>query len=439
MRHSKVLGVALPLLVVLSLLLSACGGTQATPAPAKDSQPAQSAKPAAEKPKTEPTKPAAAKAEATKPAAKPTAAAGQAGAAKPAAKAPAGEPVKIGAVVPFTGRYAPLGEPIKKALELAQEKINSEGGVAGRPMQFIIYDDEADQAKSTQLADKLISQDKVVAIIGPIPTANAQAVSVIAERARVPELYANPTSAIWQGKKYIFEINHDDSMQAQAVINYLSKKLGKKSIGILHDANPYGTNGAQVVKQLAEKAGLKVATVEKYAGEDRDVTPQLTKIKNSGAEALVLWGVNPVPAIAAKQLRQLGSSIPVIGSDALYSPVFIELAGEASEGVNSVTALNTDKPDAEETVLVNLYKAKYNSLPPVFAGMGWDAAFIFKGAIEKAGGKTDPDSIVQGMIGLDFAGTMGKRKFTAQDHNGLNADSLVIAQVKGGKWVMLSN
>ena len=120
--------------------------------------------------------------------------------------------------------------------------------------------------------------------------------------------------------------------------------MKKKSIGILHDANPYGTLGAQVAAAAAEKHGIKVTADEKYAGTDTDVTPQLTKIKNSGAEALVLWGVPPVPSIATKQLRQLGSTIPILGADAMFSPAYISLAGEASEGTYSVTALNTDSP-----------------------------------------------------------------------------------------------
>ncbi|MCL5959894.1 MAG: ABC transporter substrate-binding protein, partial [Chloroflexi bacterium] len=227
--------------------------------------------------------------------------------------------------------------------------------------------------------------------------------------------------------------------QAEAVINYLDKKLGKKNIAILHDANPYGTFGQQVVKATAEKRGMKVTTIEKYGGEDRDVTPQLTKIKNSGADAMVIWGVNPVPGIAVKQLRQLGSTIPVAGSDAFYSPVFIETAGsEAAEGTVSVTALNTDTPDAEQAALLTPYKAKYNAVPPPFAAFAWDGINLFKAAIEKSGGKTDSDSIVQGLLAIKgFKGAMGTRNFTEQDHNGLSADSLTIAQVKGGKWVML--
>jgi branched-chain amino acid transport system substrate-binding protein len=281
-------------------------------------------------------------------------------------KAASGEPIRIGAIFPYSGRYAPMGEPMKKSIDLAQETINAAGGIAGRPMQVVFYDDEGDQAKSLQLADKLINQDKVVAIIGPIPTANAQAVTEAAERAKVPILYSNPTKSIWEGKKYVFQINHDDAMQAEAVINYVDKKLGKKNVAILFDANPYGTTGSQFAKAAAEKHGMKVVAMEKYAGEDRDVTPQLTKIKNAGADALVLWGVNPVPAIATKQLRQLGLNIPVVGSDAIFSPVFIEFAGaDAAEGVNSITALNTDSPNTVQAQLVNSYKAKYDSVPPL--------------------------------------------------------------------------
>jgi branched-chain amino acid transport system substrate-binding protein len=206
----------------------------------------------------------------------------------------------------------------------------------------------------------------------------------------------------------------------------------------LHDANPYGTLGAQVASDSAKKRGIQVLADEKYAGTDTDVTPQLTKIKNSGAEVLVLWGVPPVPSIATKQLRQLGSTIPILGSDAMFSPAFISLAGEASEGVFSVTALNTDNPNPTQALLVTPYKAKYNAMPTVHASFVWDAAYLLKDAIEKSGGKVDGDSIVQGLTGnSSFVGAMGPRNYTAQDHNGLSADSLWIGQVKGGKWIIL--
>ncbi len=370
-------------------------------------------------------------------ASQPTAAA-QPTTAPAANKAPSGDPIKVGAIFPISGQYAPMGGPMNNAALLVQDTVNAAGGIAGRPLQFIIYDDEANQAKSLQLTDKLISQDKVVAIIGPIPTANAQADTEVAEKAKVPMLYTNPTLAIWQGKNYIFQINHDDAKQAEALLTSVEKTLQKKSIAILHDANPYGTLGAQVASESAKKRGITVTADEKYAGTDTDVTPQLTKIKNSGAEALILWGVPPVPAIATKQLRQLGSNIPVLGSDAMFSPAFISLAGEASEGVYSVTSLNTDSPNATQAKFVTPYNAKYNAVPTVHAAFVWDATYLLKAAIEK-NGKTDADSIVQGLLANpSFLGVMGPRNYTAQDHNGLSADSLVMTQVKGGKWIMLS-
>lgn len=350
-----------------------------------------------------------------------------------------GDPIKVGVILPISGQFAPMGGPMNNAAQLVQDTINASGGIAGRPLQFVVNDDEGNQAKSLQLTDKLISQDKVVAIIGPIPTANAQADTEIAEKAKVPMLYTNPTLAIWQGKSYIFQINHDDAKQAEALLTYVEKTLQKKNIAILYDANPYGTLGSQVAADAAKKRGIQVTAAEKYATTDTDVTPQLTKIKNSGAEALVLWGVPPVPSLATKQLRQLGSTIPVLGSDAIFSPAFISLAGDASEGVLSVTALNTDNPNPVQARLVTPYTAKFGAVPTVHASFVWDGAYLLKAAIEKSGGKTDGDSIVQGLAANPtFVGVMGARNYTAQDHNGLNADSLTIGQVKGGKWIMLS-
>lgn len=401
------------LMVALVLGLSGCAAPTAAPAPVATSAPPATAAPAitaAQQPTTAPA----------------------------ANKAPTGDPIKVGAILPISGQYAPMGGPMNNAALLVQDTINAAGGVAGRPLQFVIYDDEANQAKSLQLTDKLINQDKVMALIGPIPTANAQADTEVAEKAKVPMLYTNPTLSIWQGKTYIFQINHDDAKQAEALLTYVEKTLQKKSIAILHDANPYGSLGAEVAATAAKKHGITVTADEKYAGTDTDVTPQLTKIKNSGAEALVLWGVPPVPSIATKQLRQLGSNIPVLGSDAMFSPAFISLAGDASDGVYSVTSLNTDSPNAVQAKFVAPYKEKFGSVPTVHAAFVWDATYLLKAAIEK-NGKTDADSIVQGLLSNpSFVGAMGPRNYTKDDHNGLSADSLVITQVKGGKWVMLS-
>lgn len=411
MRTSKSYLARVLLLAALALALFACAAPPtATPQPT--AAPQATAAPAATA-AAQPTQPAA-------------------------GKAPAGEPVKIGAIFPISGQYAPMGGPMNNAALLVQETVNASGGIAGRPLQFIIYDDEANQAKSLQLTDKLISQDKVVAILGPIPTANAQADTEVAEKAKVPMLYTNPTVSIWEGKTYIFQINHDDAKQAEALLNYIDQVLKKKSIAILHDANPYGTLGAQVASASAQKRGIKVTADEKYAGTDTDVTPQLTKIKNSGAEVLVLWGVPPVPSIATKQLRQLGSTIPILGADAMFSPAYISLAGEPSEGTYSVTALNSDNPNEVQAKLVKPYSAKYGTVPTIHASFVWDGTYLLKAAIEKSGGKTDADSIVQGLISNPtFVGVMGPRNYTAKDHNGLSADSLWIGQVKGGKWVIL--
>ena len=130
-----------------------------------------------------------------------------------------------------------MGGPMNNAALLVQETVNASGGIAGRPLQFIIYDDEANQAKSLQLTDKLISQDKVVAILGPIPTANAQADTEVAEKAKVPMLYTNPTVSIWEGKNYIFQINHDDAKQAEALLGEAYRAIQRKAVEAAYREN----------------------------------------------------------------------------------------------------------------------------------------------------------------------------------------------------------
>ena len=417
MRAHRGFGICIALLLVLSLGLTACGGGQ----PAASPSPSTSASKAAQ--------PSPSSSQSTAPSASASTSA--------STKAPAGDPIKFGALVPFTGRYAPMGEPSKKAIDLTEEYINKQGGIAGRPLKMIVYDDEADQAKAAQLADRLINQDKVVAIIGPIPTANAQAVTEIAERAKVIDIYQNPTSSIWVNKKYIFQATANDKLEIARMIQIM-KKLGKQNVGILHDANPYGTTAAGVLQEEGGKAGLKFTGVEKYGGEDRDMSPQLTKLKNAGSDVLAIIGVNPAPTIATKQTKQLGINVPIITTSASNNPQFIELAGDAAEGVYSVSFFNPDAPNPALKILAEAHRAKYNQDINSYSVNSWDAIMLIKAGLDKAGGKTDGDSIAAALESLtNYVGAAGTRNLSKTDHNGMGMDAVWPQVVKGGKWVLV--
>lgn len=408
-RLAKPLALIIVLAFIGGLLLSACSGA-ATPAPAAKQEPPKQAEQGT---KQEPAKEA-----------------------KPAAKEGTGEPIKVGVIIPWTGRYAPMGEPIKEAIEFAGEQINASGGVSGRKLDLIFYDDEADQAKATQLANKAINQDKVVAIIGSAVTANSTVIAAAAEKAQIVNMYMGPSAKVREGKKYVFQVNPDVAVEAETLLEYVQKKLNKKAIAVLYDENPYGVESSTAVKEQADKRGVKVVAMEKYGGEDTDVTPQLTKIKNSGAEAILVCGTLPTPAIAIKQVKQLGIDLPFLGETGMATAQFIDVAKEAAEGAYATTVISYDNTPMRQQKFIKDFKAKFGSNPSFFSALGWDSVQIPVAGIQKAGGKTDGDSIAKGIESLkDYQGIVGVRNFTPTNHNGLSYESLFIMTVKGGKWV----
>ena len=358
-----------------------------------------------------------------------------------AASAYAQDTVKIGVITAFTGKYAPLGVGNRNGLLLAQEKINKEGGILGKRVELIIHDDEGEPAKSGPLAKKVITEDKVVAIIGSTAVVATHAIAAVTEAARIPHIYPNPAVSIWkgpraEGRRFSFHTVPANALDAERVAEYLTHELKVKRVGIIYDANEYGTEGNAVLTATLKRIkGPSVVASEKYQAEDRDLTPVVTKIRNAGAEALVIWGTLPTPAVIVRNAKQIGWNVPVVGSTGLGSPKFIELAGEAANGVVFTSTLRYGRPLPEEAELFNLHIEKYKTPPSIFAGFAWDALFLLKAAMERAGTTTDPIKIRDALENLrGYKGVVGEYNFSPQNHNGLSTKAIVMIRIKEGKW-----
>jgi branched-chain amino acid transport system substrate-binding protein len=361
-------------------------------------------------------------------------------------------PIVIGAVVSVTGPAAPLGEGEKATLEMLAEDLNAKGGINGRPVKLILEDDASDPAKAVAATSKLISQDKVVAIIGGTTSPSSIAMKAETIKAGIPQIsmaagipITNPFAPT------VFRTAQSDALAVAKVIGYLeSQKV--KNIAILHDSNSFGQSGSDQLTKLAKPAGLTIVANESYETAATDVTPQLTKIKGKNPQIVVVWGTNPGPAIAARNMRELGMKQPFVGSHGIANMTFIDLAGKGktpqTNPANGVvfpaghilipSSLATGTP--QRSVIdgfVSEFTAKYGKAPNSFAGHAWDAFQILVDALGKV--KSDDPALITTAIQdtKGFVGISGIFTYTSSNHDGLAVSDLILIKIQDGKWTLL--
>lgn len=363
---------------------------------------------------------------------------------KPAENKPAKieGPIKIGAILSLSGPGSPIGIPERNALDMIVEQINKEGGIEGAKVEVIIEDDETNPAKATQAARKLIQQDQVVALIGSSVSPCSLAIKEVVDSEKVPLLCLSAANAITADRfEWIFRMPPRDAVAVEKVLTYLKEKGTFKKVAILHDSNAFGQSGADELSRRAPEFGIEIVGVEKYETNAPDLTSQLTKLKAKNPDALIVWGTNPGPAIAAKNMKQIGFNVPYFGSHGIANKKFIELAGDAAEGVifpagkvilpESIPAGDPQKALVDKFIAD--YKAKYNENPNTFAGHAYDAMLMLKKVIPVAG--LDRAKIRDELEKLsNFVGIDGVFNYSPTNHDGLTISDMVMIKIESGAW-----
>jgi branched-chain amino acid transport system substrate-binding protein len=364
----------------------------------------------------------------------------------------AAEPIKLGAFFALSGPAAHIGTPTKLVADMVVDQINKGGGINGRPIELIVGDTESDPAKAATIAKKFIFTDKVAAIIGPTSTAEGMNVKKIVEEASVPTfMTVGGDPVIMGGEKlgsfnYVFKSPQRSSTAVKKLFGYLKdKKLTK--VGLLTASDAFGKDGLVWLEKLAPDFGITFVAKESFGPSDIDMTAQLTKIKNADPQALVVWTIGPAGAIVAKNKAQLGIKVPLSQCHGQPDPKYIELAGKASEGdrmpaTKLMAAAQLPDSDPQKKVIqefIRLYKDVYhydNQFPiNTHSGYAWDAIYIVTNAMKKAG--TDPKALRNAIEQTQgYVGVSGIYNLTPEDHNGLGVDSMVMVQVKDGKFVL---
>jgi len=361
------------------------------------------------------------------------------------AVANAEDPIKIGAIFSATGPASFLGEPEKNTALMLQDQINESGGLLGRPVEIIIYDDETDVNKCVLNADKLLKKDKVVAVVGPTTSGNTLAIMNKFPSAQVPLVSCAAAEKIVKPvNPWVFKTPQSDRHAVERILENASAK-GFKKIAIITVSNGFGQAGRAVLKELVPEGGFELVADEVYGPKDTDMTAQLTKIKDQKPDAIICWGTNPGPAVIARNRVQLGIDTPLYMSHGVASKKFIELAGDAANGImlpagrlivaNQIPDDNKQKPVLLE--YIKNYEGRFETPVSTFGGHGWDAVKLVFQAIEKAG-STDPKAIRDALEQTQgFVGTGGVFNFSPKDHNGLNKDAFVMVVIDDGDWKLM--
>jgi branched-chain amino acid transport system substrate-binding protein len=369
------------------------------------------------------------------------------------AKAEEQPPIKIGAFFALSGPASSIGAPTKLVAQMVVDKINQDGGINGQKLELVVGDTESDPTKALMEAKRLIENEKVVALIGPTRTDSGMAVKpYIEDSAHIPVVMTIGGDPVIAGGKfgpfaYTFKTPQRTSVAVKKVYEYL-KAQGKTKIALLTASDGFGKDGLNWLKQLAPDYGLGITAEEVFAVADTDMTPQLVKIRDSGAEAIICWTIGPAGARVAKNVKQLAIAMPLIQCHGQPDPKYIELAGDASEGsimpsTKLMVADQLPETDPQKAVIrdfIHLYKDvyHYDQQYPIntHSGYAWDAIYLIANAMRQVG--TDPAALrsaIETMKG--YVGVSGIYNLTPEDHNGLGTDSLVMVKIENGKWVLL--
>ncbi|MBW1982667.1 MAG: ABC transporter substrate-binding protein [Deltaproteobacteria bacterium] len=310
----------------------------------------------------------------------------------------AADTVKIGLLAPLTGFAAADGLSVLNSVKLAVERVNKEGGVLGKKVELVVYDDRADGKEAVALAHKLIEQDQVVAVVGGSYSTPSRAAAPIFQEDEVPFVAAYAVHPdITKAGDYCFRNGFLGIVEGKAAGYVAVKLLKKKRLAVLTSDNDFGrTLAAGFGQYIATAPEAKIIYQQAYPFKEKDFKPYLSKIKELGPDLIFASGYYFQSGPMIKQAREMGITTPFLGEEGADSPKFLEIAGPAAEGFMIVTNLNRDDPRPEVRAFLKEYRKRYNIQPDMVGASAYDAFMIICDAVKRAGsvkGKAVRDAI----------------------------------------------
>ena len=355
-------------------------------------------------------------------------------AASSSAKAASGDTVKFGFVTAYTGPGAAYGQAEKEGAELAVEEINKDPNTKMK-IDLVTYDSKLNKAEAINAFKRLIEQDKVLAIQGPMTSGEIFAAGPIAQQSKVVAFGTGTTATgITDLGDYIFRNAIPGKLAIPVTLKKAHDKLGFKKVAVL-----YSNNNDQMVRENdiyqeeLKKMGVEVVATETFADKDTDFSAQLTKIQAANPDVIAVAGLYQEGALIAKKAREMGMNQPIIGNNGFNSPAYIQQAGDAANGTLVATPWNPERKTDKAQNFRKAFVAKYGHEPDQFAAQAYDAMYVIHQAVEQSGTTTDRKKFRDTLANIkNFEGATGKFEF---DQNRDPKMDLDVLEVKDGKWV----
>lgn len=356
-----------------------------------------------------------------------------------------GGDIKVGVVLDLTGVGKSLADPEKVTLEYLTKELNDDGGIDGRKIKLIVRDNGSDDARSRQLANELINQDKVDLLIGATRTATSLPIADLAEQRKVPTISLAAGKTIIEdpekGKRqWVYKTAQNDSVVVEKMVAQMVAK-GYKTMALFKDASAYGAPTPDLFKTIGEAKGLRTVAVEEFDPKATNFDAGLLKLRGSNPNVLVVWGIPPAAGTIMASAKKLQWPTPIMQSHGIGNQTFFDAAGDGANGMQAALGrlvvadqLPDDDPQKETlTKFVEGYKAASGGKnPSTFAGHAYDAFQLAVKAFQEEG--TDKQKVRDYLETAELSGVSGQFKMSKDDHSGLTADALVIVDAQNKAW-----
>lgn len=350
-----------------------------------------------------------------------------------------GDTIKIGGLAPLTGNVSVYGIATNNGIKLAVDAINQKGGVLGKKINYIAYDEKGDATEAVNAYNKLAQSDKVVALVGDVTSKPTIAVAQKAVKDNMPMITATGTSAdITKAGENVFRACFIDPFQGELMAAYAAKKLNAKTAAIIYDnGDDYSTGVANAFEAAAKEAGMTVTNKEGYQSGSVDFKAQLTKIKASNPDVIMVPCYYSDVALIAVQAKDVGISAKLLGSDG-WDGVLEKIDKSNLDAVKNsyfCSQYSAESTDPDLQAFLKKYKETYKTDANMFSVLGYDAMGMMAAAINKAG-STDPSKITAALKGLNYKGLTGNTTF---DENRNPVREAVITTIADGKYKFVEN
>ncbi len=344
-----------------------------------------------------------------------------------------GESIKIGHYGSLTGKDAAFGVATRKGVMLAVEEINARGGVLGKKLEYLVEDIQSKQGEAATAVKKLISRDKVVAVIGANASANSLEAAPICQNAKIPMMAISSTNPkVTEVGDYIFRICFIDPFQGAVLAKFARESLKAQRVALLTSTNsPYSVGLSNVLRERFTALGGEIVAEQKFAEGDKDFRAQLTAIRTTKPDVIAATGFYSEAALICLQARTLGLDVPIIGGDGWEAPQLIELGGKAVEGTYYSTYFSAENKAPVVQTFVKKFQARWNGeTPEAVSALGYDAMHLIAQAMERIG-STDAARLRDAIAGTkNFPGVTGN---TTIDELRNSSKAAVMLTVKNGR------